>query len=496
MTAQFGSDLSSALARSAIRRWSGLELELADDAGVAVDSALISRGPLCDLLRTVDRGARCAASVCAAGAASKKQGAAVASTCHAGLTIVAGAMQNGEVVHLCGLRQSSSSVSNVDCGLAISDQEWTQRLTDQFAAGDGEIRAARAMIDATSAAMSVARSSERADAIAASDASLRKSDKSSKAAHPFSEIVGRTPALRQMAALLEKVVKTSATVLIQGESGTGKELIARALHYHGPRAKKPFVVQNCSAFNDNLLESALFGHVKGSFTGAVKDQKGLFETADTGTFFLDEIADMSAALQVKLLRVLQEGTFTPVGGVKPVKVDVRIIAASHRDLAQMVSQRQFREDLFFRVNVLKITVPPLRERVGDIPELARHFARKSHRGETSPPVLSDDAIALLCGYHWPGNIRELENEIERMRVLGGNAAELTGAMVSARVAAASGAAGEPGKSLAEIVATAESAAIIAELRMCSWNKEKAAIRLGVSHALLEAKCRALGIEQS
>ena len=143
--------------------------------------------------------------------------------------------------------------------------------------------------------------------------------------------------MRDVVKLLGKVVKSEATVLVHGESGTGKELIARAIHYHGPRAKKPFVVQNCSAFNDNLLESALFGHVRGAFTGAVKDQKGLFEVADGGTFFLDEIGDMSAALQVKLLRVLQEGTFMPVGGTKPVKVDVRIIAASHKDLATMVA---------------------------------------------------------------------------------------------------------------------------------------------------------------
>src|SRR4029078_12644285 len=148
----------------------------------------------------------------------------------------------------------------------------------------------------------------------------------------FRELVGNSSAMQEVFQLLDKIVRSESTVLIHGESGTGKELIARAIHYNGPRAKKPFVVQNCSAFNDNLLESALFGHVRGAFTGAVKDQKGLFETADGGTFFLDEIGDRSAALQVKLLRVLQEGTFMPVGGTKPVKVDVRIIAASHKDL--------------------------------------------------------------------------------------------------------------------------------------------------------------------
>src|SRR5262249_4051680 len=202
--------------------------------------------------------------------------------------------------------------------------------------------------------------------------------------------------------------------LVHGESGTGKELIARAIHYHGPRAKKPFVVQNCSAFNDNLLESALFGHVRGAFTGAVKDQKGLFEGADGGPFFLDEIGDMSAALQVKLLRVLQEGTFMPVGGTKPVKVDVRIIAASHKDLASMVQHKQFREDLFYRVNVLKITVPPLRERVADIPRLANHFLTKHAADGAAPPRLSQAALARLVAYPWPANIRQLENEIHRI----------------------------------------------------------------------------------
>ena len=196
--------------------------------------------------------------------------------------------------------------------------------------------------------------------------------------HPFTEIVGDAPAVREVVKLLTKVVRSEATVLVHGESGTGKELIARAIHYHGPRGKKPFIVQNCSAFNDNLLESALFGHVSGAFTGAVKDQKGLFEVADGGTFFLDEIGDMSAALQVKLLRVLQEGTFMPVGGTKPVKVDVRIVAASHKDLQTMVQHKQFREDLFYRVNVLKITVPPLRERVADIPRLVESLPQEAH----------------------------------------------------------------------------------------------------------------------
>src|SRR4029078_10752190 len=187
-----------------------------------------------------------------------------------------------------------------------------------------------------------------------------------------------------------KIVRSESTVLVHGESGTGKELIARAIHFHGPRAKKPFVVQNCSAFNDNLLESALFGYVKGAFTGAVKDKKGLFEVADGGTFFLDEIGDMSPALQVKLLRVLQEGTFTPVGTTEVKQVDVRVIAATHKDLQKMVERGEFREDLYYRINVIKMVVPRLRERLDDMPLLCDHFLRKPHRNKGRPPHLASD----------------------------------------------------------------------------------------------------------
>jgi transcriptional regulator with PAS, ATPase and Fis domain len=312
--------------------------------------------------------------------------------------------------------------------------------------------------------------------------------------HPFTEIVGDAPAVRELVKLLAKVVKSEATVLVHGESGTGKELIARAIHYHGPRAKKPFVVQNCSAFNDNLLESALFGHVRGAFTGAVKDQPGLFQVADGGTFFLDEIGDMSPALQVKLLRVLQEGTFMPVGGTKLVRVDVRIIAASHKDLATMVAQRQFREDLFYRVNVLKLTVPPLRERVADIPRLAQHFVAKHWRGPAAAPRLSQGALARLVAYRWPGNIRELENEIERMLVLAGEASELSASMVSPRVAGASSAtAAGTARPLRDTLADAEAAAIVASLGRHGGDRAVVAAELGLSEAYLAARIGALGL---
>src|SRR5262249_7472362 len=195
----------------------------------------------------------------------------------------------------------------------------------------------------------------------------------------FENIVGNSRSMQEVFRLLEKIVQSESTVLIHGESGTGKELVARAIHSNGPRAKKPFVVQNCSAFNDNLLESALFGHAKGAFTGAVKDKKGLFEVADGGTFFLDEVGDMSAALQVKLLRVLQEGTFTPVGATDVKQVDVRVIAATHKDLEKMVERGEFREDLYYRLNVIKMIVPPLRDRIDDIALLCEHFLRKHDR---------------------------------------------------------------------------------------------------------------------
>lgn len=321
------------------------------------------------------------------------------------------------------------------------------------------------------------------------------------APHPFREIVGDAPAVRELIRLLTKVVASDSTVLIQGESGTGKELIARAIHYHGARAKKNFVVQNCSAFNDNLLESALFGHVRGAFTGAVRDQKGLFEVADGGTFFLDEIGDMSASLQVKLLRVLQEGTFTPVGGTKPVKVDVRIVAASHKDLHAMVQRREFREDLYYRVNVVKLTVPPLRDRIADIPRLVQHFLAKHRRGEQAVH-LTEAALDALVRYPWPGNIRELENELERAVVISGDAAVLDLDALSPRVAAVVAAPSSEsewrgrGPDMRTILESVEQEVLLAGLVRTHWDVQKLSDELGMSRALLAQKCRYYGIERA
>ncbi len=236
--------------------------------------------------------------------------------------------------------------------------------------------------------------------------------------HDFGEIVGRSNAMREIFESIRKVAETNTSVYIYGESGTGKELIARAIHRESPRAEGPFVKVNCSALPEGLLESELFGHEKGAFTGAIRERKGRFELADGGTLFLDEIADIPSSVQVKLLRVLQEKEIERVGGEKTIHVDVRIISATNRDLVQLVAKGGFREDLFYRLHIIPITVPPLRARKEDIDPLVQHFIQTT-AAEMGKPVqrISDEALALLNRYDWPGNIRELENMIERAIVL-------------------------------------------------------------------------------
>jgi two-component system, NtrC family, response regulator HupR/HoxA len=233
-------------------------------------------------------------------------------------------------------------------------------------------------------------------------------------------IVGRSPAMQALFRMLEKVAPTHATVLITGENGTGKELVARAIHQGSARAQASFVAANCSAFNDNLLESELFGHRRGAFTGASFDKRGLFEEADNGTFLLDEVGDMTPALQVKLLRVLQEGTFMPVGGTQTKKVDVRIIAATNRDLAAMVKQGRFREDLYYRLHVVALRTPPLRERGDDLPRLIEHFLYRLGERHGRHKTLDPVTFEKLKAHRWPGNVRELQNEMERIWVLSGD----------------------------------------------------------------------------
>jgi Nif-specific regulatory protein len=236
--------------------------------------------------------------------------------------------------------------------------------------------------------------------------------------YQFGELIGRSAAMKRVFDLLRKILNTDATVLIEGESGTGKELVARALHYNGPRKKGPFVAVFCGALSESLLESELFGHRRGAFTGAREDKKGLLEAADGGTVFLDEISEVSPSIQTKLLRFLQEGEIKRVGDTEIRKVDVRVIAATNKVLREEVNAGRFREDLFYRLNVIHITLPPLRERVGDVPLLAEYFLKKyCKRLGKSLKGISPQAMKILEGYHWPGNVRELENTIERAVIM-------------------------------------------------------------------------------
>ena len=235
--------------------------------------------------------------------------------------------------------------------------------------------------------------------------------------YKFANLVGDSPQMQRIYRIIGKVADSDATVLIEGESGTGKELLARAIHFNSGRANRPLVPINCGAIPKELLESELFGHVKGAFTGATTSRPGRFELADGGTLFLDEIGEMSPDLQVKILRVLQEQEFERVGGTKTQKVDVRVVAATNKELEKEVEAGRFREDLYYRLNVIPITVPPLRDRTGDIPLLIHHFLALQNERRGTDYTLTDEAVQLLCDYPYPGNVRELENLVERLVVL-------------------------------------------------------------------------------
>src|SRR5437899_4897021 len=232
--------------------------------------------------------------------------------------------------------------------------------------------------------------------------------------HQFSNIIGRAEAMLDVFKMIETVAKTNSTILLTGESGTGKGLVAQAIHFHSLRRDRPFVALNCGALPETLLESELFGHMRGAFTGADANKKGLLEVAEKGSVFLDEIGEMSAVMQVKLLRVLQERRFRRVGGLEELQADIRVIAATNQDLAKLVADGRFREDLYYRINVIPIALPPLRERREDIPLLAEHFLAKYAELMQKPVTgISHEALDLLIHHEWPGNIRELENVVER-----------------------------------------------------------------------------------
>ena len=309
------------------------------------------------------------------------------------------------------------------------------------------------------------------------------------------DLVSRSPAMRRVFVLLPQVAPSEATVLIHGETGTGKELLARAIHELGPRKHKPFVPVNCGALPDTLLESELFGYVKGAFTGATRDKPGRFALAEGGTVFLDEIGDISPSMQVRLLRVLQERTYEPLGGMATKRADVRVIAATHRDLPDMIRQGTFREDLFYRLNVVRLELPPLRKRKEDVPLLAEHCIARFNRIQgKSVAGMSADVLALLMAHDYPGNVRELENIIERAFVLCNAGTierkhlppELTGRRVSPPQAAQNSALSDQKRAL-------EASAIRDALERCGGNRLAAARELGLHKSTLFRKLKALGI---
>ncbi|HUS66234.1 MAG TPA: sigma-54 dependent transcriptional regulator [Kofleriaceae bacterium] len=335
-------------------------------------------------------------------------------------------------------------------------------------------------------------------------------------ARGLGQLIGDSPPMKQLIALAERVAASDATVLIIGESGTGKELLSRTLHRLGPRAEKPFVAFDCSALAPSLLEAELFGHEKGAFTGAVKARRGLFREAHGGTIFLDEIGDIAPAVQNKLLRVLQEREIKPVGGDQVVAVDVRVVAATNKDLKALVGRGEFREDLYWRLAVVPIQVPPLRERREDIPTLSAYIlarragAAKTGPGEAQryPTRISPGAMARLCAYHWPGNIRELENVLSRAAILcdgetirsedldlAGLSAHLPPATPAARPADTAPL--EPGRTLKQMVEDAvrgvERQAILDALDRSGGSPTKAAGLLGMSRASIYNKLKEYGL---
>jgi len=311
-----------------------------------------------------------------------------------------------------------------------------------------------------------------------------------EAAH---EIVGESQAIRDVLALVARVAGSGTTVLIEGETGTGKELVARAIHAAGPRRDHLFVAVNCAALSEGLLESELFGHRRGAFTGAVDDRKGLFEVADHGTLFLDEISETTGALQAKLLRVLQEGEVRPVGESRPRAVDVRVIVATNRVLEEEVKAGRFREDLYYRLRVFPIRIPPLRERREDIPALARHLARRLAR-QLKKPVAepTPEMLALLGGYPFPGNVRELANEIERAILLAEPGAPLTEDLLSERLQEG-GTNGARAGLLQARTDDFEREQIEAAIARAGGVKTRAAEELGVTYRGLLKKMRRLGM---
>lgn len=316
--------------------------------------------------------------------------------------------------------------------------------------------------------------------------------------HGFSNMVGHTRSMQLVFEQVRQVAKWNTTVLVRGESGTGKELIANAIHYNSPRANGPFIKLNCAALPDTLLESELFGHEKGAFTGAVSQRKGRFEQADGGTIFLDEIGEISPAFQAKLLRVLQEGEFERVGGSRTQKVDVRVVAATNKHLESEVKEGRFREDLYYRLNVMPINMPPLRERVEDVPDLARFLVSKIARSQGRELSVEDSAMRALMGYDWPGNVRELENCLERAAVMseagviGTREVSLTG--IEGSVYSSASASVTANQVDLDDPDLDERERVIAALEQAGWVQAKAARLLGMTPRQIGYRIQTLNIK--
>ncbi len=326
--------------------------------------------------------------------------------------------------------------------------------------------------------------------------SLTLENRDLRAAAGEGELLGRSPLMQALRERIGQVAPTDARVLITGESGSGKELVARALHRSSGRADRPFLAVNCAAVPAELIESELFGHVRGAFTGATSSRAGVFETADSGTLFLDEIGDMPRPMQAKLLRVLETGEITKVGTHALQRVDVRVVAATHQDLASQARTGTFREDLFHRLNVVPLRVPALRERGEDIPELAEHFLRLStQRQKLSPRRFDRRALRVLGRHPWPGNVRQLRNFVERLAILAPGE-RIDEAFVQAELEAVVREDGPQAQALTlrEIVAQAERQAIAAAVRAADGNMSEVARRLGLERAHLYKKARALGLD--
>lgn len=319
-----------------------------------------------------------------------------------------------------------------------------------------------------------------------------------KQRYSFSNIVGKSEIMLRIFDLVAQVAPSRSTVLIQGESGTGKELIAKALHSNSPRKDKPFIAVNTGSMPTDLLESTLFGHVKGAFTSAIAAKRGLFEVANGGTLFLDEIGDMSMDTQAKILRVLQDRRFMQLGGVQEIQVDVRIITATNVDLRQAVRDGRFREDLFYRLNVISIELPPLRSRREDVPLLAGHFLKRFTEENGLPPrTLTQEALRALVDYEWPGNVRELENAIERGVVLSSNAnigADLLPGHVTGSNYSSSLLDHNPDASLFDILEEIERRIIVEKLERCNWNQTDAAEQFRIPLSTLNQKIKRLNVE--